>query len=123
VSVYFIRDERNRVKIGVTRDKTATARLANMQTGNADCLTVVRFIAGAGHAAEWWFHNHYTDRRITGEWFCWCETMLTLSLPSNFVDTPLRKRIYRAQILRSERNQRYHAKRKQKQRMELEGAP
>lgn len=118
MSLYFIRDEHDRVKIGVTRDQNAAPRLAYMQTGNADRLTVARFITGAGHSAELWFHDHYSDRRIIGEWFRWCETMLTLSLPSIFVDKPLRNGTKQARALRAARNRRYQARLKQKQHVE-----
>ena len=57
-----------------------------MQTGNADQLTVVRFIADARHLTERWFHQHYSDSHIVGGWFRYCETMLTLEPPSTLED-------------------------------------
>ena len=83
MSIYFICDERRRrMKIGFTRGKDARQRLAILQIGNAVRLVVARFIADAGHSTERWFHRHYSDRHIGGEWFRYCETMLTLDPPS-----------------------------------------
>lgn len=83
MSIYFICDERRRrMKIGFTRGKDARQRLAVLQIGNVVRLVVARFIADAGHSTERWFHRHYSDRHIGGEWFRYCETMLTLDPPS-----------------------------------------
>lgn len=77
MTIYFIRDQQNRVKIGVTKDRLPE-RLSSIQTCNADRLVVARTINDANGAAERWLHHHYADRHIGGEWFTWCETMLTI---------------------------------------------
>ena len=58
-----------------------------MQTANADRLVIARFIADAGYATERWFHRHFSEHHIGGEWFRFCETMLTVD-PPTLIDAP-----------------------------------
>jgi hypothetical protein len=82
--VYFIRDATGRVKIGKSFD--VGKRLAQMQTGSADDLEIVRVIDG-DFEEESWLHDRFHDLHIRGEWFWFHEDMLTVSPP------PLQRRL------------------------------
>lgn len=58
--------ERRAAKIGRSIDPYK--RLAQLQTGVADRLTMFDVIPG-GPRLEGVFHSHFADRRLIGEWF------------------------------------------------------
>jgi Meiotically up-regulated gene 113 len=80
MSVYFIKDERDRVKIGQSYDPEG--RRDALQTAHADRLEIARKIDG-GRPTERWLHHKFSDRRITGEWFQFCDEMLTIVPPND----------------------------------------
>jgi repressor LexA len=78
--IYFFRaGDTDQVKIGKAADPAT--RLRELQTGHAEKLVVVRLLEG-GHETEKWLHKHYAARRLQGEWFRFCESMLTIEPPS-----------------------------------------
>lgn len=62
------------VKIG--KAINIRSRIAEFQTANPEVLTLVREIEGYGEE-ERAFHRRYSQHRLRGEWFRFCETMLT----------------------------------------------
>lgn len=77
--VYFIADEASRVKIGVAYN--VPHRLADLQCGNADELTLLGTLPG-GYAVEHALHARHADAHIRGEWF-----KLTLDIRAEMVMT------------------------------------
>jgi len=72
--VYMIRQgARGPVKIGVA--KGVAKRLATMQTGNHEQLTLLRSFEGAA-AEERALHRQFADHRLAGEWFSFTKAML-----------------------------------------------
>lgn len=72
--VYMIRQgARGPVKIGVARD--VAKRLATMQTGNHEQLTLLRSFDGSV-AEERALHRKFADHRLAGEWFSFTKAML-----------------------------------------------
>ena len=76
--VYFIHDSMGHVKIGVSKDPAQ--RLESLQANHPTTLVIMRIIDG-GRAAEKWMHDNFADRRMRGEWFLYCPTMLEVSPP------------------------------------------
>lgn len=77
--VYFIQSAGSGlVKIGFTRD--IEKRFSALQTGSGNRLLLLRYIDG-GLRTERWLHRHYASNRVRGEWFKFCETMLTIVPP------------------------------------------
>lgn len=65
--VYLIADQSGaRVKVGMSSDPVK--RLASIQTGNPDTLTLASAVRG-GRALEAMIHDHLSDYRLSGEWF------------------------------------------------------
>lgn len=64
--VYFIRCESGPIKIG--RARNAEQRLAELQTGNPNALSIVATVAG-GVVAERNYHAKFAEHRLRGEWF------------------------------------------------------
>lgn len=78
-SVYFIRSTGfGDVKIGTSADPRA--RLRDLQTGNAEELSLIRVIDG-GEAEERWLHDRFREHRVRGEWFTFRAEMMTVSPP------------------------------------------
>jgi hypothetical protein len=89
--VYFVQDERGRVKIGysVNTDK----RMYAMRSDNADMLRVVRLVDG-GLATERWLHKRFDHLWIAGEWFHFHPDMLTVVPPDEILSTqPIKPRL------------------------------
>lgn len=88
-SVYLIRDESDRVKIGVATDPKA--RLAQLQTGNPEKLELLATCHG-GEPFERKLHTRYAASRVQGEWFVFeypeiCESLaVELNCKSTFPD-------------------------------------
>ena len=90
--IYFIRaGESDMVKIGFTEPWVGVdRRIASLQSGHYEALSVLRIFDGS-RRTERWLHLHYADRRVRGEWFRFCEEMLTVipgeihTLPRRFV--------------------------------------
>lgn len=76
MAVYFIRSADGAVKIG--RAKNVATRLSNLQTAHAYELKLLRQIDG-GAVEEWECQHAFRDFRIRGEWFSFCEEMLTFA--------------------------------------------
>lgn len=80
VRIYFIRSGIDGpVKIGQTRD--VIQRLNNLQTAHHDTLNLIRVIDGTPDL-EARLHQHFADYRLRGEWFRFCDEMLTVELPT-----------------------------------------
>jgi len=78
MSVYLIQvGEPGPVKIGKADD--VQARLRELQCANPHKLAVIRILDG-GHLLERALHRHYEARRLQGEWFEFCSTMLVIEL-------------------------------------------
>ena len=65
-TVYYIRSASGLIKIGIADD--VGKRLATLQTGNAELLTIVATEPG-GRARELELHDRFHFARIRGEWF------------------------------------------------------
>ena len=78
MSVYFIADPYDRVKIGFAVD--AEKRLRVLQTGNPDPLHLLRVVNGSP-AIERWLHRRFAALRISREWFHFTKEMLTVVPP------------------------------------------
>lgn len=73
--VYMIRaGESGPVKIGVT--KNALSRLKMLQTGCPLKLSFIRLLDG-DEAEERSLHRRFATQRTSGEWFTFCDAMLT----------------------------------------------
>ncbi len=75
--VYFIQDERGRIKIGWSRKHPDEQRKKGLQTGNADVLTVMGWMQGT-ETLEKTLHYRFAQLRIRsgGEWFIPHEDLL-----------------------------------------------
>ena len=81
--VYMIRaGEHGPVKIGWSAN--LTTRLASLQAANAEELRIIRKL-DMGHGVEQWFHRHFADCCIRGEWFRFAPEMLTIE-PGDYAD-------------------------------------
>src|SRR3990167_4210715 len=79
MTVYFMRaGDTGPIKIGSADD--VDGRLRELQCGNHHELIVIRTVAG-GRPLERWFHRHFSAYRIRGEWFSFCDEMLSLEPP------------------------------------------
>ncbi len=79
MAVYFIQaGEGGPVKIGTAND--VSHRLAELQAGSAQLLSIIRTIDG-GRPLEGWLHRHFSHARIRSEWFAFSADMLTISPP------------------------------------------
>jgi len=76
MAVYFIRaGQSGPVKIGHATD--VAKRLNAIQCHNYEKLSLLRCIEG-GEAREKWLHRHFAGRQVRGEWFAYCDEMLTI---------------------------------------------
>ena len=74
--VYIMQDgDTDRVKIGWS--SVPERRLRTFQTHHHSSLTILRLIEGK-RVAETWMHRRFADRRISREWFVFCDEMLTV---------------------------------------------
>jgi Meiotically up-regulated gene 113 len=80
MSVYFIIDQSERVKIGHSGDPDS--RLRALQTSHGDDLSLVRIIDGVGLITERWLHRKFDDQRVNGEWFWFIDEMMTIMPPA-----------------------------------------
>lgn len=78
MSVYFIADDYDRVKIGHADDPQE--RLGALQCGSPERLYIMRIVEG-GQKAERWFHRRFASLRLHGEWFKFSPEMLSLAAP------------------------------------------
>lgn len=76
-TIYFLRAE-HIVKIGHT---FGGGRKTELQVGNPTELKVMRMIPGS-RKQEKWLHKQFAALHIRGEWFNFCEEMLTIVPPS-----------------------------------------
>jgi hypothetical protein len=65
------------VKIG--RARNVSQRLSDLQTGNHEELWIIRICYGDDETA---FHRRFGARCIHGEWFRFCNEMLTFATPT-----------------------------------------
>lgn len=76
MAVYFIRSGKTGpVKIGWTKD--VKNRLAMLRCASWEPLELIREV-DAVRGAEYWLHAHYADRKVHGEWFAFCPTMMEI---------------------------------------------
>ena len=79
MSIYFIQaGDDGPVKIGFATD--VRARIKVIQTNSPEKLSLIRQIDG-DVPVERWFHKQFNDRRLNGEWFSFCDEMLTILPP------------------------------------------
>lgn len=84
MSVYFLRGEGDGpVKIGFSDFENE--RRQSVQVGAASALSIVRTVAG-GKTVEAWFHRHFKEHRIRGEWFEFVPEMMTAEPPPSLVN-------------------------------------
>lgn len=84
--IYFIRrGEDGPVKIGFTTN--LDKRLASLQGGNAEKLTVIRTMDG-DKETERVLHGYFADQRLHGEWFEYSEEMLRVDAPAYVAAAP-----------------------------------
>jgi hypothetical protein len=77
--VYFARaGSDGLVKIGFSRH--VAARIAKLATFSPVPLTILRVIEG-DYQVEAWLHRHFSRLRRNGEWFEFCDDMLTIEPP------------------------------------------
>jgi len=88
LTVYFIGDDRRRVKIGFTTN--LTQRIYALQSATASELSLLRVLDG-GLATERWLHKKFADYHITGEWFEFAEQMMVI-VPPDEIPSPLSSR-------------------------------
>lgn len=67
---YLIKDEHERVKVGITC--MVTFRLSDLQNGNGDRLTLVTQCKGNMESA---FKQRFKSHHIRGEWYRWDDDM------------------------------------------------
>jgi len=83
MSVYFYHlPVQNLVKIGTSKD--VTKRLAQLNTGCTEQGVLLRVIENFSFSAEKWLHSKFENLRVKGEWFKYCPTMLTVSIPDEY---------------------------------------
>ena len=76
--IYFIRAGDGAVKIG--KAKNSLARLKQLQTGQAERLSVIREMPG-DLPEERWLHQYYAGRHLGGEWYRYSESMMLIEVP------------------------------------------
>lgn len=77
--IYFIQAGKSGpVKIGIDR---GGSRVKSLQSSHFEELRVIRMIEG-DRQAEAWLHDHFTKRRLRGEWFRFHKLMLTITPPA-----------------------------------------
>mgnify|MGYP003442241313 CR=1 FL=1 len=81
--VYFIRNGHGSVKIGVTAKPES--RAYSLSQGSDTPLELVRSVEG-GRRAEAWFHEHFAEHRLYGEWFKFVPEMMTVEADLQFED-------------------------------------
>ena len=80
MAVYFARaGEAGPVKIGVAAN--VETRLKALQLGHYETLAIIRVIDGHTPEEEW-LHQYFSDAHIRGEWFRFCDDMLTVTPPA-----------------------------------------
>lgn len=68
--IYLIEEEETKhIKIGFTSSSNAEKRLAALQTGNSNKLSIVGQFQCASSFAERSLHELFRDKRLQGEWF------------------------------------------------------
>lgn len=85
--VYFIRNGHGSVKIGVTAKPEG--RVYGMASANDTPLELIRTVEG-GRRAEAWFHAHFAEHRLHGEWFRFVPDMMTAEAALTIPDEPTR---------------------------------
>lgn len=84
MAVYFIQaGENGPVKIGFA--SAMDKRFNCLQVGHYEKLHLIRSIAGT-ELHERWLHHHFRERLIRGEWFSYCDEMLTVEPPADLTD-------------------------------------
>lgn len=85
--VYFLqRGSDGPVKIGFATD--VKDRVKTLQIASPERLRVIRQIKG-NIAVERWLHKNFKKHRLNGEWFSFCDEMLTIEPP--VIERPTRK--------------------------------
>ncbi len=80
MAVYFAQSEDGGpVKIGFATN--VGVRVKTLQMASPSKLMVVRQIDG-DVAVERWLHRHFKKYRLSGEWFSFCDEMLTVAPPT-----------------------------------------
>ena len=94
--VYFLQVSTGQVKIGYTREGSLKSRIRELQIGNHQELKLIRAVKGGGRQ-ESWLHYHFRAHRIRGEWFEFCEEMLTIIPSIRHTARPARQQTVRYQ--------------------------
>ena len=95
--IYFIQSGRSRfVKIGYCAGDPNT-RLAQLQCGNPETLTLLAVKSGGKDAESYW-HSRFSHLRVRGEWFEWCDEIREYAQP--LLADPEQQRKDRAQVAR-----------------------
>jgi hypothetical protein len=68
VTIYFVRSDCGRIKIGYTAAETPTGRVSSLQTSSPRKLEVLAYCPGDEHR-EGILHYHLRSARVQGEWF------------------------------------------------------
>lgn len=80
MTVYFVQAGREDGPVKIGTCSNVEKRVANLQCAHYEELNVIRLFDGdARH--ERWFHNHFSDHRIRGEWFRFSPNLLTVEPP------------------------------------------
>lgn len=80
--VYFIKLN-NYVKIGLSTN--VPYRFSQFQCASPYDLQIIRTIENCTREHEEWLHKQYAELYIKHEWFIFCESMLSIKVPSDFV--------------------------------------
>lgn len=84
--VYFAKVN-NTVKIGHSHDPKK--RMSILLNAHSVHVELIRVIPG-NRKTEKWLHNYYREKRITREWFNFCDSMLSIKPPEFEHDLPIR---------------------------------
>jgi hypothetical protein len=79
-AIYFV-TAGNNVKIGFTQNSNVSRRMGYLQTGNPIELTLIRLIKPAWFMQEQWLHWYFERYHRHGEWFLFCDEMLSINPP------------------------------------------
>lgn len=82
--IYFLQAGYH-IKIGYTSNTATLARrIASLQIGQPHKLRILRTLP-TERWTEFWLHEYFAASRLNGEWFHFCEEMMTINPPSQRV--------------------------------------
>lgn len=88
-TIYFVRAgfDGTAVKIGCCNEDALRFRIHGLQAGNHRPLIVIRTIPGT-RQKETWLHKYFHERHLRGEWFSFCDEMMTVIPSDDFSTLP-----------------------------------